>query len=49
MDMGGVMITPLEKDFQKISRDDIVDIFSQIGLSEAHFEKLKGFLKEKLS
>lgn len=49
VDMGGVMITPLEKDFLKISRDDIADIFSQIGLSEGRFEKLKAYLKEKLS
>ncbi len=49
VDMGGVMITPLEKDFLKITRDDIADIFAQIGLGEARFDELNGFLKEKLS
>jgi len=49
VDMGGVMITPLEKDFLKISREDIQDIFDQIGPGALHFEKLCTFLKEKLA
>lgn len=40
VDMGGTLITPLEKDFRKIGRDDITDIFRQIGLSQDHFEAL---------
>jgi hypothetical protein len=47
VDMGGTMITPLEKDFSKISRSDIEDIFSQISLSEERFNALTGLLKER--
>ncbi len=49
VDMGGVMITPLEKDFLKISREDIQDIFAQIGPSAGHFEKLSSYLMKKLT
>ena len=30
IDLGGVLITPLEKDFQKLSASDVTDIFNQI-------------------
>ncbi len=33
VDMGGVIITPREKDFLKINKDDLTDIFSQVSLS----------------
>ena len=49
VDMGGVMILPLEKDFLKISREDIVDIFTQVGLSDRPFNELISMLGEKLS
>jgi hypothetical protein len=49
VDMGGVMILPLEKDFLKISREDIVDIFTQVGLSDRRFNALISMLGEKLS
>jgi hypothetical protein len=48
VDMGGLMITPLEKDFLKISQADIRDIFAQIGLSAGQFEKLSSHLMKKL-
>jgi hypothetical protein len=32
VDMGGTLIIPLEKDFEKITREDIEDIFSQVSL-----------------
>lgn len=47
VDMGGMLITPLEKDFVKITREDIGDIFSQISFSEEHFSGLIKFLKDK--
>lgn len=47
VDMGGALITPLEKDFQKISREDIEDIFSQITFSDAHFARMNEYLKQK--
>lgn len=40
VDMGGTMITPLEKDFDKITKEDIADIFKQISVSDDNFEKL---------
>jgi hypothetical protein len=40
VDMGGTLITPLEKDFRKIDAVAITDIFSQITCSEEHFETL---------
>lgn len=49
VDMGGLMITPLEKDFHKINRDDIADIFRQICLNARHFGELQLFIKDKLS
>ncbi len=49
VDMGGMLITPLEKDFNKITVDDIVDIFTQISLSEKLFDELCTFLTPQLS
>lgn len=49
VDLGGVMITPLEKDFDKITKDNIIDIFKQITVSTEYFEFLKLSLKEELS
>ena len=40
VDMGGVLITPLEKDFNKITQEDIRDIFSQVLYSEPAFTQL---------
>ncbi len=45
VDMGGTMITPLEKDFNKICREDIENIFTQITLPEDHFNALNRLLK----
>jgi len=49
VDMGGTLITPLEKDFEKITREDVVDIFSQVGFSPDHFEGMNRFLKSKMA
>jgi hypothetical protein len=32
VDLGGILITPREEDFIKISKEDIIDIFNQISL-----------------
>lgn len=48
VDMGGTLITPLEKDFQKISREDIRDIFSQVSFSAENFSRMNSFIKTKL-
>ncbi|MCU7493200.1 MAG: DUF4922 domain-containing protein [Bacteroidota bacterium] len=46
VDMGGVLITPLEKDFKKITRENIVDIFRQVTLSDETFEYISGKLAQ---
>lgn len=48
VDLGGVLITPLEKDFNKITKEDIADILNQVTLSAEYFEFIKGSLKEEL-
>ena len=49
VDMGGTLITPLEKDFEKITLEDIEDIFSQVSFSAEHFEAMKLVMKTKQS
>ncbi len=49
VDMGGTLITPLEKDFNKITNDHIADIFRQVTLSTEFFEYLKKSLKEEIT
>ena len=41
VDFGGVFITPRREDFDKITAEDIVDIFDQVTLNENEFRKLK--------
>lgn len=48
VDMGGVFITPLEKDFEKISANDIQTILQEVCLSPEKFRKLKQQIKERL-
>lgn len=40
VDMGGVLITPLEKDFKKITKEDIQNIIGQVLLNEKDFDAL---------
>ena len=40
VDMGGTLIFPLEKDFEKITKEDIKDVFQQITVSKENFDKL---------
>lgn len=40
VDIGGVCITPLEKDFNKITKEDLIDIFNQVSLSKTKFNLL---------
>lgn len=48
VDMGGTLITPMEKDFEKISREDIRDIFSQVSFSALNFKLLTEFIQSEL-
>jgi len=45
VDLGGVIITPREEDYKKISKDDVADIFGQVCLDE---NQLPGFISELL-
>ena len=45
VDLGGVLITPREEDFTKISASDITDIFSQVCLDEHDLTGLLNGLK----
>jgi len=40
VDLGGVIITPREEDFNKISKEDIEDIFKQVCLEEEEFKSV---------
>ena len=46
VDLGGVFITPVEKDFMKITAEDIEQILSEVCLSEADFDRLRQRIKE---
>lgn len=48
VDMGGVFITPLEKDFDKITAEDIAAILSEVCLSPDELRKLIQRIKERL-
>ena len=40
VDLGGVVITPREEDFVKLTKEDIEDIFNQVCLRDDQIEKL---------
>lgn len=48
VDMGGVFITPLEKDFDKLTREDVRTIFKEVSLNDETMDKLVARLKEEL-
>jgi hypothetical protein len=45
VDLGGAIITPREEDFDKINKDGITDIFSQVCVDE---DQLPGLINELL-
>ncbi len=46
VDLGGVLITPREEDYHKLTADDIRDIFAQVSWEDDKFEKMiKAFAK----
>jgi hypothetical protein len=49
VDLGGILITPLEKDFIKINKDLIVDIYNQVTISTEYFEFIKMSLIKEIS
>ncbi len=49
LDLGGVCITPRQKDFEKITKDDIVDMLKQVCLSKEQFIFITEKIKRKTS
>ena len=49
VDFGGVFITPRREDYEKITSDDIVDIFKQVSLDDDCFTKLCNKIKERIT
>ena len=48
VDLGGVCITPLEKDFKKISKELLKEIFSEVVIGKEYFDFIKSSLKKKI-
>lgn len=48
VDLGGVFITPVEKDFLKITAGDIAQILSEVCLSASDFQQLRLHIKEQI-
>lgn len=48
VDLGGVFITPLEKDFDKITKEDIEKIFAEISIDEVAIQSIAQKLKNIL-
>ncbi len=49
VDMGGVFIIPQEKDFNKITKENIIDIFRQVSVSDRYFKDLKTAVQKRFS
>ncbi len=49
VDFGGVFITPCREDFEKITSDNIVDIFKQVSVNTNFFTELCNSIRDKLS
>ena len=48
VDLGGICILPVEKDFDKITKEKIKDIFREVNLGKEQFEFIKAELKKSL-
>lgn len=48
VDLGGVFITPVEKDFLKITAEDIAQILSEVCVSAADFQQIQQRIKEQI-
>jgi hypothetical protein len=49
VDFGGVCIFPLEKDFERITKEDIAEIFREVSIGKEQFEYIKADLKKSLT
>ncbi|MBE6288316.1 MAG: DUF4922 domain-containing protein [Mediterranea massiliensis] len=48
VDLGGVFITPIEKDFNKITAEDVAQILSEVCLSVEDFAQLRKRIADKI-
>ena len=48
VDLGGVFITPVEKDFLKITAEDVAAILSEVCISAADFQHIRQRIKEQI-
>jgi ATP adenylyltransferase/5',5'''-P-1,P-4-tetraphosphate phosphorylase II len=48
VDLGGVVTLPLEKDFQRMTRDQVVQMFEEVCLAEEVFTALRGEVARRL-
>ena len=48
VDFGGIFILPQEKDFEKISKEDIIDIFNETSVDDEFFSELKSAVQNKI-
>jgi hypothetical protein len=49
IDLSGVCVVPIEKHFEKLTKDHIVKIFREVSLGKEEFEFLKSSLERKLN
>lgn len=49
VDLGGVAITPVEKDFERIDKQLISEIYNEVFITEEKFEQLQTALKKSIS
>ncbi|MBQ8443091.1 MAG: DUF4922 domain-containing protein, partial [Bacteroides sp.] len=47
VDLGGVFITPVEKDFLKITAEDVAQILSEVCLSTVDFQLIRQRIQEQ--
>ena len=48
VDLGGVFITPVEKDFLKITAEDIAQILSEVCVDEQAFAQIRKRIQEQI-
>ncbi|HET6560112.1 MAG TPA: DUF4922 domain-containing protein, partial [Prolixibacteraceae bacterium] len=49
VDLGGVFVVPRKEDFDKITRQDVVDILAQVSLEDESFDELTEGMKMKMN
>ncbi|MBI5473244.1 MAG: DUF4922 domain-containing protein, partial [Ignavibacteriae bacterium] len=47
VDFGGAIITPVERDFQRITADHIIEMFTEVAASEEYFNRMRDQFVER--